>query len=156
MAPFNQPPCASSLKFPILMSQTRIQITMITFAKTSPKSFNFCFNGVGSEICDVILVWISPIAVAFPVKATTALAWPTVTVVPENSILTWSCLTALSSLTGRVSFPTLSLSPVRMAWSTRKLLLWMDRTRQSAGIRSPTATSTMSPGTSSSARILET
>jgi hypothetical protein len=46
---------------------------------------------------------------------------------------------------------TLTLSPVRMAWSTLKLLDETERILQSAGILSPTATEMMSPGTSSDA-----
>lgn len=46
---------------------------------------------------------------------------------------------------------TLLLSPVRIAWSTRKLLDEIEKSLQSAGTLFPTATDTMSPGTSSEA-----
>jgi hypothetical protein len=46
---------------------------------------------------------------------------------------------------------TLTLSPVRIAWSTLKLLEEIEKILQSAGILSPTATETMSPGTISEA-----
>ena len=62
-----------------------------------------------------------------------------------------SCFTALTSGTTSAVLRTLSLSPVRIAWSTRKLLEEMDRSRQSAGILSPTDTEIISPGTSSEA-----
>lgn len=62
-----------------------------------------------------------------------------------------SCFTALTSGTRSAVLRTLSLSPVRIAWSTRKLLEEMDRSRQSAGILSPTDTEIISPGTSSEA-----
>lgn len=64
-----------------------------------------------------------------------------------NSMFIMSCLTALTSETTSVDLLTLTLSPVRMAWSTRKLLDDTERSLQSAGILSPTATEMMSPGT---------
>lgn len=51
---------------------------------------------------------------------------------------------------------TLILSPVKIAWSTRKLLEETESRRQSAGILSPTATLIISPGTSSDACIRAT
>lgn len=69
----------------------------------------------------------------------------------EKSILVMSCLTAFSSETTSTDLFTLVLSPVRMAWSTRKLLEETESNRQSAGILSPTATVMMSPGTNSDA-----
>ena len=69
----------------------------------------------------------------------------------ENNIFVISCLTAFKSGTGLMLLCTDTLSPVRMAWSTRKLLDETDSRRQSAGILSPTATVMMSPGTSSEA-----
>lgn len=71
----------------------------------------------------------------------------------ENRMLIMSCFTAFASATTSVDLCTLTLSPVRIAWSTRKLLEWTERSRQSAGILSPTATDTISPGTSSEAWI---
>ena len=71
----------------------------------------------------------------------------------ENSIFVISCFTALWSVTTPADLCTLMLSPVRMAWSMRKLLDDTESNRQSAGILSPTATLTMSPGTSSEAWI---
>lgn len=62
-----------------------------------------------------------------------------------------SCLTALGSGTTSIDLLTLLLSPVRIAWSTRKLLDEIERSLQSAGTLSPTATDIMSPGTSSEA-----
>jgi hypothetical protein len=50
-----------------------------------------------------------------------------------------------------MSLFTLSLSPVRIDWSMLKLLLWIERILQSAGMRSPIATEMTSPGTRSSA-----
>ena len=64
-----------------------------------------------------------------------------------------SCLTAPASRTTPMDLFTLTLSPVRMAWSTLKLLEETERSLQSAGILSPTVTETMSPGTSSVAWI---
>ena len=69
----------------------------------------------------------------------------------ENSMLNMSCLTALRSGTTSIDLVTLILSPVRIAWSTRKLLDEIERSLQSAGTLSPTATDIMSPGTSSEA-----
>jgi hypothetical protein len=66
----------------------------------------------------------------------------------EKSMFVMSCLTALESEIIPMDLLTLTLSPVRMAWSTRKLLEDIERSLQSAGILSPTATDTMSPGTS--------
>lgn len=71
----------------------------------------------------------------------------------EKSMFVISCFTALGSGTTSTDLLTLTLSPVRIAWSMRKLLDETERSRQSAGILSPTATATMSPGTSSSACI---
>jgi len=137
----------------------------MTLANMSPKSSSFCFRGVRSEIWDTMLVWISPRAVNAPVPVTIAFAWPTVTVVPyhqgntsdaftENNMFTWSCLTALGSEITGVHFSTLPLSPVRIAWSILKLLLSVENNRQSAGILSPWARMTISPGTTISERIL--
>lgn len=69
----------------------------------------------------------------------------------EKSILVMSCLTALRSGTTSIYLLTLTLSPVKMAWSMRKLLDETESSLQSAGILSPTATDMMSPGTSSEA-----
>src|ERR1700722_16131953 len=52
------------------------------------------------------------------------------------------------------SLLTLSLSPAIIASLLAKLLLWIDNSLQSAGMRSPTAIVTISPGTSPSAFIL--
>ncbi len=73
----------------------------------------------------------------------------------EKSILVMSCLTAWASGTASIDLCTLILSPVRMAWSMRKLLEEMDSNLQSAGILSPTATEMISPGTSSEAWMRE-
>ena len=62
-----------------------------------------------------------------------------------------SCFTAFGSGTGSAVLLTLVLSPVRIAWSTRRLVDEMERSRQSAGILSPTETEMISPGTSSDA-----
>jgi hypothetical protein len=64
-----------------------------------------------------------------------------------KSIFVISCLTALTSGMTPKDLLTLTLSPVRMAWSTRKLLEDTERSLQSAGILSPTETATISPGT---------
>jgi hypothetical protein len=66
-----------------------------------------------------------------------------------------SCLTAFRSDTASIDFATLMLSPVKIAWSTRKLLEAMESILQSAGILSPTVTEMMSPGTSSDACIFD-
>jgi hypothetical protein len=66
-------------------------------------------------------------------------------------MLVMSCFTALESGTTSTPLWTLVLSPVKMAWSIRKLLDETERSLQSAGILSPTATEIMSPGTSSDA-----
>lgn len=63
-------------------------------------------------------------------------------------MLVISCLTALRSVMTSIDLLTLLLSPVRIAWSTRKLLDEIEKSLQSAGTLSPTATDTMSPGTS--------
>ena len=65
-----------------LTTQTRMQMTVMTFASRLPKSSTFCLRGVFSAICDVMDVWISPIAVCEPVAVTTACALPLTTVVP--------------------------------------------------------------------------
>lgn len=114
-------------------------------------------------------------AVFWPVKTIIALAVPLTTVVPysllvsimrnmqgrivvctENRMFVMSCLTARRSGTTSVDLFTLTLSPVRIAWSTRKLLDDIDINLQSAGTRSPTATDIISPGTSSDACMRET
>lgn len=64
-----------------------------------------------------------------------------------------SCFTALRSRTVSTVLLTLTLSPVRMAWSTRRLVDVTESNRQSAGILSPTATEMISPGTSSVACV---
>ena len=69
----------------------------------------------------------------------------------EKSIFVISCFTALGSATGSRDLPTLVLSPVRIAWSTRRLVDVIESSRQSAGILSPTAIEIMSPGTRSEA-----
>ena len=66
-------------------------------------------------------------------------------------MLVMSCLTAFKSETTSMDLLTLTLSPVKIAWSIRKLLEETESTRQSAGILSPTATAMMSPGTNSDA-----
>jgi hypothetical protein len=68
-----------------------------------------------------------------------------------NNILDMSCFTALGSGTLSIPLFTLTLSPVKMAWSTLKLLEEIESSLQSAGILSPTETETISPGTSSEA-----
>ena len=70
----------------MLTSQTRTQITVMTFASISPKSSSLRFNGVFSLICEVIDLWISPIAVFSPVNTTTAVPLPLTTVVPYKDI----------------------------------------------------------------------
>lgn len=47
-------------------------MTEMTLASMSPKSSSFCLRGVLSEICETILVWISPMAVDVPVPVTIA------------------------------------------------------------------------------------
>ena len=69
----------------------------------------------------------------------------------EKSMLVMSCFTALGSATTLTDLCTLTLSPVKIAWSTRKLPEDTERSLQSAGILSPTATAITSPGTSSEA-----
>ncbi len=101
----------------------------------------------------VISVLILPMAVFSPVPMTTPLALPAATLVPEKTRLSLSWLTALGSLTGSVCLMTVTDSPVRMDWSILSVVDMMEMSLMSAGALSPTAISTMSPGTSWLARM---
>ena len=57
-------------------------MTVMTLASMSPKSSNLRLRGVFSFIWDAMDLWISPMAVLWPVKTTTAWAFPFTTVVP--------------------------------------------------------------------------
>mmetsp|Transcript_15081 Transcript_15081/g.35775 ORF Transcript_15081/g.35775 Transcript_15081/m.35775 type:complete len:225 (+) Transcript_15081:828-1502(+) len=63
-------------------------------------------------------------------------------------------ISAPSSTTTSASFMTASLSPVRIAWSSRSVVDSSCSSRRSAGTRQPTLRRTTSPGTSSTARIV--
>eukprot|EP00732_Lithocolla_globosa_P002786 Lithocolla_globosa_v1_NODE_1950_length_2242_cov_281.407949.p3 type:complete len:123 gc:universal NODE_1950_length_2242_cov_281.407949:1486-1854(+) len=88
-------------------------------------------------------------AVLGPVCMTTVRALPKTTVVPEKHRLTLSWMLTSFSFTSSVCLKVLTDSPVKTDCSTRKVVESMRNTRKSAGILSPTAISTMSPGTSS-------
>ena len=66
----------------ILTSHTRIQMTVMTLARESPKSSNLRLSGVFSDIWDEMDLWISPMAVLAPVWVAMALALPLTMVVP--------------------------------------------------------------------------
>ena len=143
------PPCAGSRKCPMLTSHTRTQMPAITLDRNSPNSSSFFFRGVISSMLSASVSRISPIAVFEPVPTTTARARPTVMTVPLNRMHVLSWYTALTDVVASTDLTTLSLSPVRIAWSARS---WCDITltmRRSAGTLAPTDTSTTSPGTKS-------
>uniref|UniRef100_A0A6B0V2Y3 Putative secreted protein n=1 Tax=Ixodes ricinus TaxID=34613 RepID=A0A6B0V2Y3_IXORI len=81
------------------------------------------------------------------------MAFPDAMLVPEKRMFFLSWLTALGSGMGSVCLMTDTDSPVRMDWSTRRVVDWIFTSRMSAGTLSPTDTSTKSPGTISLARI---
>mmetsp|Transcript_32700 Transcript_32700/g.70118 ORF Transcript_32700/g.70118 Transcript_32700/m.70118 type:complete len:250 (+) Transcript_32700:2485-3234(+) len=124
----------------------------MTRTSTSPKASIFCPSGVfsSSSLACCTLAWILPISVDMPVETTMHRPDPPETVVPEKSMLRLSAIRALTA-TGCVCFMTVSLSPVSDPSSVRMVVDLSVSRRTSAGILSPTATSTMSPGTSSDA-----
>mmetsp|Transcript_44744 Transcript_44744/g.115821 ORF Transcript_44744/g.115821 Transcript_44744/m.115821 type:complete len:285 (-) Transcript_44744:108-962(-) len=151
MQPWTQEPWMGSPKCRMLMTHTSTQMTAMTLDRKVLNSSSFCFSGVISSAVSAIASLILPMAVEAPVPMTTPRARPTVTTVPENMMHVLSCTTALADVTASTSFSTEPLSPVRMDWSTRSVLLRISATRTSAGTFPPTATSTRSPGTSSDA-----
>mmetsp|Transcript_61664 Transcript_61664/g.161996 ORF Transcript_61664/g.161996 Transcript_61664/m.161996 type:complete len:239 (-) Transcript_61664:326-1042(-) len=156
MQPRRTVPWIGSKKCFQLISHTRAQITKMTLASSSPKSSSFFCSGVCSSSAAASLTadWIVPISVCMPVPITHPQQAPFDTVVDEKSMLTIPWITMSSSLTGSSSLDTLWDSPVSWDCSMRMVVVLRLTRRMSAGTLSPTLTSTMSPGTTSSAWML--
>merc|ERR1712106_902528 len=97
-----EPPWAGSLKCPMLMAQTAMQMRVMTLESCSAKSSSFCWRGVLISSVSAISSLILPIAVAVPVPMTIPLALPEATLVPEKTMFFLSWLTALGSGTTSV------------------------------------------------------
>ena len=79
----HDPPWEGSEKWPMLINQTRIQITVITLDNCWPNSSSFFCSGVfTSSSWSFIAVLILPMAVFKPVPTTTPRALPEATFVP--------------------------------------------------------------------------
>ena len=87
-----------------------------------------------------------PRNVSFPVAMTTAVAEPLSTLVPRNAMVVRSMGAVVAAFLSTSNFSTGKLSPVSALWVTNRSFAATMRT--SAGIMSPAASSTMSPGTS--------
>ncbi len=87
-----------------------------------------------------------PRNVSFPVATTTAVAEPLSTLVPRNAMLVRSMGAVVAAFFSTSNFSTGKLSPVSELCVTNRSFAATMRT--SAGIMSPAASSTMSPGTS--------
>mmetsp|Transcript_28004 Transcript_28004/g.69931 ORF Transcript_28004/g.69931 Transcript_28004/m.69931 type:complete len:282 (+) Transcript_28004:2986-3831(+) len=158
MQPRRKPPCAGSLKFLKLMSQTITQMTPITLESSSPNSSSFFDSGVLSSSfpASVTASWILPISVRMPVAHTTHTAEPLATVVLLKTMLLLPCSSqsVMSNGRGSGSFCTDCDSPVSCDCSTRSVVVLSWQTLMSAGTLSPTRTSHTSPGTTSSAGMV--
>jgi hypothetical protein len=118
------------------MSRTSIQLSRLTSwwkALRGPAGAARCCARWPSRVC-------------LPVLSTTATPLPLSTWVPMNKRLSISMACAADSR-ARANFSTGSDSPVKAAWLRNKSLALT--TRMSAGMRSPAASWTSSPGTSS-------
>merc|ERR1711936_57381 len=117
-----EPPWAGSLKWPMLIAHTAMQIRVITLESCSPNSSNFCCRGVLISSVATMASLILPMAVLAPVPITTPLALPEETLVPEKTMFFLSWLTALGSGTGSQCLITETDSPVRMDWSILRVV----------------------------------
>mmetsp|Transcript_26690 Transcript_26690/g.62448 ORF Transcript_26690/g.62448 Transcript_26690/m.62448 type:complete len:257 (-) Transcript_26690:16-786(-) len=131
----------------------------IIFASRFPNSSSFSCSGVCSSSSPALVTaaWMMPISVLIPVATTTATQAPLEMVVEEKSRLLFSWMTQSFSFdfgSGSGSFETLWDSPVSWDCSILIVVVLSRITRQSAGTLSPTFTSKMSPGTTSSASTL--
>lgn len=115
-----------------------LQHQKLTFDNCSPNSSNFWVSGVFS--CSVSIIWfrILPISVLRPVATTIPRHLPDAILVPLNKRFFLSWLTAPISEMASVNLITDTDSPVRMDWSTRRLVLHISIIRISAGTLSPT------------------
>mmetsp|Transcript_25245 Transcript_25245/g.68623 ORF Transcript_25245/g.68623 Transcript_25245/m.68623 type:complete len:232 (-) Transcript_25245:240-935(-) len=123
----------------------------MTLASISPNSSSFFFKGVSSFSSDAswIWLWILPISVSMPMEATQPTQMPLEMAVPAKSMFSLACSSHSALGTGSVPFSTDTDSPVREACSARTVAVRSCRILRSAGTRSPTCSSTMSPGTNS-------
>mmetsp|Transcript_36652 Transcript_36652/g.108977 ORF Transcript_36652/g.108977 Transcript_36652/m.108977 type:complete len:236 (+) Transcript_36652:2702-3409(+) len=134
------------------MSQTATQIPPMARVSFSEKESSFIASGVLRSSCLACCTprWMRPICVAEPVAVTTASPRPFATTVPEKSMQDLSWMRA-SAATASSSFGTEADSPVSEPSSVESVVVPRETRRASAGTRSPTRTSMMSPGTSSAA-----
>ena len=89
---------------------------------------------------------VPPRYVSWPVATTTAVPEPLSTLVPRNATLVNSTGALAAGFFSASNFSTGKLSPVSVLWFTNRS--FAASTRTSAGIMSPAANATMSPGTS--------
>ena len=136
---------------------TAKQITPIITVSVSPNSSSFCPSGVfcSSLLASVTPFWILPISVSIPVRTTTAVPLPDVTMVPEKTTDRISCTgaPAAANPSSPGSFCTVTDSPVKDPSSTERVDVCKVNTRASADILSPTRKLITSPGTSSLASM---
>ena len=135
-------------------THTSTHTTAMALERNVPNSSSFFFRGVSSSssAASCIASRIFPIAVRAPVPITTPRALPPVTTVPPNATQVLSWITAATPTeTAPANFSTDPLSPVKMLWSTESASPRTAIKRTSAGTLFPTASSTISPGTSSAA-----
>mmetsp|Transcript_20244 Transcript_20244/g.52519 ORF Transcript_20244/g.52519 Transcript_20244/m.52519 type:complete len:207 (+) Transcript_20244:2577-3197(+) len=155
MAPFSHdPPWIGSEKWLMLITHTKMQITMMALQSESPNSSSLILSGVFLFLSSSSsAVWILPISVLSAVPITTPTAFPPATLVPEKQTLCLPWSITFSSSMGSICLVTETVSPVRIDWSTRRLIDLSSIMRRSAGILSPVRIITMSPGTRSTALI---
>ena len=94
----------------------------------------------------VMKLAVPPRYVSWPVATTTAVPEPLSTLVPRNATLVNSTGALAAGFFSASNFSTGKLSPVNVLWFTNRS--FAVSTRTSAGIMSPAANATMSPGTS--------
>ena len=94
----------------------------------------------------VMKLAVPPRYVSCPVATTTAVPEPLSTLVSRNATLVNSAGALVAGFFSTSNFSTGKLSPVNVLWFTNRS--FAVSTRTSAGIMSPAANATMSPGTS--------
>mmetsp|Transcript_41765 Transcript_41765/g.65226 ORF Transcript_41765/g.65226 Transcript_41765/m.65226 type:complete len:213 (-) Transcript_41765:146-784(-) len=141
----------------MLTPQQATHTTIMMLVSMSPNLSSFSLSGESLSSVSVKALAIFPISVAAPVFTTTPRHLPYTRSVAENKMFS---LVESSSSTFLLRYSwflfTLAASPVRAACSALRVVDIISATRTSAGTLSPTATSTMSPGTNSLALTILT
>mmetsp|Transcript_13227 Transcript_13227/g.33323 ORF Transcript_13227/g.33323 Transcript_13227/m.33323 type:complete len:253 (-) Transcript_13227:1069-1827(-) len=140
-----------------LMAQQAAHMTVMMLVRKSPNASSLSCRGEEVSSVSVRALAILPISVSAPLFITTPWHLPYTRSVPEKRQFSLALMSASSvSATHVTLLGTPAASPVSAACSADRVVLCVQMMRRSAGILSPTETSTMSPGTSSLASTIDT